>query len=330
MSEEGFLVDEKTITLFPSYVSHGILDTCNFENLEYTTLFKNYAPDMIILFGNSCDSYKAGIEASQMNIPIVHIQGGESDYRVWDDAYGYGITKLSSLHFTSTEKYRQQVIQFGENDQSVFNVGSLLVERINGLATQRSHQFYETIGLNEGEDYLFISYEPDATLGSRNAAVFNELLETLKDKDLYKFKFVFNRSENVGLEKMINQMIDSFVDQHKGRAVSVPKMNLSDLGMAIKYSSATLTNASDCNTIAPTFGIPLISIGKKLQDKTKAKNCVEGSITSNEIRCAVQNGLSTQFQICIEGLASPFEKPSPSNTIMEMIKGYLKIGSKIS
>jgi len=109
---------------------------------RFYRLLKLLKPEIVILLGNLYETFSAAIAASQNNIPIAHIQGDESNFGTWDDSYGYGITKLSHLHFTTIEKYRQQVIRFGESSEKVFNVGSLLVEKIKTLPSGQKIDIY--------------------------------------------------------------------------------------------------------------------------------------------------------------------------------------------
>jgi len=68
--------------------------------------------------------------AVNQRIPIAHLYGGESTEGAVDESIRHAITKLSYLHFTSTETYRKRVIQLGEHPDRVFNVGAIGIENI--------------------------------------------------------------------------------------------------------------------------------------------------------------------------------------------------------
>lgn len=87
-------------------------------------------PNLVILLGDRYEVFSAAISCLILNIPIAHIHGGEVTYGAFDDSIRHSITKMSILHFTSTEEYKKRVIQLGENPKNVFNVGSLGVENI--------------------------------------------------------------------------------------------------------------------------------------------------------------------------------------------------------
>ena len=77
------------------------------EQQAFAAALRDIDPEIVVLFGHSFTTFSAAVAAFLSDIPVAHIQGGESDYGVWDDAHGFGITKIANLHFTATETYRR-------------------------------------------------------------------------------------------------------------------------------------------------------------------------------------------------------------------------------
>ncbi|NOX35720.1 MAG: UDP-N-acetylglucosamine 2-epimerase (hydrolyzing) [Deltaproteobacteria bacterium] len=322
VEEEGFIIDEKTNIVFNAKKNSSQQDLVDFEQLEYDRLLKQLKPEIIILSGNSHETFCAAVAASMNNIPIAHIQGGESKLKTWDDSYGYGITKLSHLHFTSTEKYRRQVIRSGEHAETVFNVGSLLIEKIKTQPLRGKSLFLNETGFKKNDKFIFIYFQPDVSKGSKNAHMFNEVLESLDDGRLDSFRLLFNKPKASGLGKMIIRMIDDFTLNTGGRAVSLPFMSLPDLSRAIKYCSAMVGNSSEGLVMAPSFKTPVVDLGDRQKDRVKAQNIIECHSKKEEIICAIQNGLSSDFKHFIKDKPSPFEQPSPARRIKDIIRGF--------
>ena len=322
IEEEGFVIDEKVNIIFPSQPGFGQSDSVNFEQLEYNRALKQLKPGIVILLGNRYETFCAAIAATLNHIPIAHIQGGESHFRPRDDSYGCGISKLSHLHFTSSEIHRQQVIRSGELPQRVFHVGSLLIEKIRALPLRGKTLFFKEIGFKKDDQFIFVCFHPDSSIGSKNGPVFQEVLNSLADKRLASFRLVFNKPEPSGLGKMIIQMINDFTLNSKGRAVSFPSMSLPDLSRAIKYCSAMVGNSPEGIIMAPSFKTPVIDIGDRQQDRVKAQNIIKCHSKKQEIICAIQNGLSNDFKHFIKDKPSPFEQPSPAGKIKDIIKEF--------
>ena len=95
---------------------------------KFALYFSDHRPDLLIAIGDRYEMFGVGIAASTLLIPICHICGGSTTSGAIDEVYRHSLTKMSSIHFTTCDAYRNRVIQLGENPASVFNVGSLAIE----------------------------------------------------------------------------------------------------------------------------------------------------------------------------------------------------------
>ena len=87
-------------------------------------------PDILLVLGDRYEIFSAVSAAMIMTIPIAHIHGGELSEGSIDDAMRHSITKMSHLHFVSTEEYKRRVNQLGEQPNRIFNIGSLGLDNI--------------------------------------------------------------------------------------------------------------------------------------------------------------------------------------------------------
>ena len=96
----------------------------------FADAFESLRPDLLLILGDRYEMLAVASTALIYKIPIAHLHGGEITEGAFDDAIRHAITKMSHLHFTSTEVYRKRVIQLGEEPDRVFNVGALGVENV--------------------------------------------------------------------------------------------------------------------------------------------------------------------------------------------------------
>lgn len=102
--------------------------------------FSTLKPDVMILLGDRFETFAIAQAALIANVPVAHIHGGEITEAAMDDAIRHAITKLSHLHFTANETYRQRVIQLGEQPERVFNVGAPGIDNIKHLPLLNQQQ----------------------------------------------------------------------------------------------------------------------------------------------------------------------------------------------
>ncbi|MBR5436641.1 MAG: UDP-N-acetylglucosamine 2-epimerase (hydrolyzing), partial [Muribaculaceae bacterium] len=92
---------------------------------EIAPVFDRLKPDMVVLLGDRFEMLAVASAAVVMRIPIVHLHGGEVTEGAIDNSIRNAITSLASLHLTSTEAYRQRIIDMGEPADMVINTGSI-------------------------------------------------------------------------------------------------------------------------------------------------------------------------------------------------------------
>ena len=103
---DGVVVDRKIKIL--SYIDSpvGISKTMANALIRFSEYFNESAPDALIVLGDRYETLAVSLAAFNARIPIIHIHGGEITEGAMDNAIRHSITKLSCLHFPSTEQYK--------------------------------------------------------------------------------------------------------------------------------------------------------------------------------------------------------------------------------
>src|SRR3990172_6453209 len=86
------------------------------------TVLDNLAPDVVVTVADRFETMATAVAAAYMNLPLVHIQGGEITGSI-DEKVRHAVTKLADVHFVATEKAAQRVIRMGERPDRVFVTG---------------------------------------------------------------------------------------------------------------------------------------------------------------------------------------------------------------
>src|SRR5207249_1841841 len=90
--------------------------------VELATVFDNLQPDAVVTVADRYETLATAVAASYMNIPVVHVQGGEVTGSI-DEKVRHAVTKLANLHLVSTDKARERVIKLGEEPDAVILTG---------------------------------------------------------------------------------------------------------------------------------------------------------------------------------------------------------------
>ena len=91
-------------------------------------------PDLLLLIADRYEMLAPASVALALRIPIAHIEGGEISEGAIDDAVRNALTKLSHVHFTSTEQARARVISMGEAEWRVHRAGAPSLDHLRRSA----------------------------------------------------------------------------------------------------------------------------------------------------------------------------------------------------
>lgn len=234
--------------------------------------FRDEKPDMVIVLGDRTEIL--GICAAAMNegIPIAHLHGGELTEGAVDDCIRHAVTKMSYLHFTASETYRNRVIQLGESPDRVFNVGALGVENILHTQLFSYEDMCREIGIPNDQKYVVVTFHPITQEPGEEQHQTQELIAAMREKAGY-FYLITKANADAGGQR-VNELLEDFSEK-------VPNAKLvSSLGMvrylsALKYSEFALGNSSSGIIEAPALGIPTVNIGERQRGRLMADTIVQ-------------------------------------------------------
>ena len=237
----------------------------------FAECFRDDRPDMVVILGDRTEML--GIAAAAMNerIPLAHLHGGEVTEGAVDDCVRHALSKMSYLHFTSTEAYRERVIQLGEAPERVFFVGALSTENILKAPLMSEAELRENVGIPKDMPYSVVTFHP-VTL-EEDSAKFQtlELCKAMEKCD-ENFYLITMANADAGGD-MVNKLLGEFADCHENVKL------VSSLGMkrylsAVKYCSFVLGNSSSGIIEAPVMGAPTVNIGDRQKGRLIADTVI--------------------------------------------------------
>lgn len=315
--EEGFDITAKVPMELSSDKAEDL--SCSMAKLQCDTTktLQQLKPDIVVILGDRYEILAIAIAAFMLHIPVAHIHGGEVTEGAIDDSIRHAVTKLSHLHFTSTEIYKQRVIQLGEDPTRVFNVGSLGVENSKKVQLLNREDFEESIGFQLGEKNLLVTYHPQTISKLTPKEQFQALLDALDQFDNIKIVFTKANADEGG--KIINRMIDDYVAKNLHRSIAFSSLGQLRYFNAIRYVDAVVGNSSSGILEVPSFHKPTINIGDRQKGRVMAKSIINCSVNTNEIVKAIKNLYKSEAK-AFATTKNPYEGIKTAHTIKEELK----------
>ncbi|WP_276382073.1 UDP-N-acetylglucosamine 2-epimerase [Flavobacterium sp. H4147] len=316
--EDGFYINEKVETLLSSDTPVGIAKSIGLGIISFSETFQRLQPDLIVVLGDRFEIFAACSAAMVSKIPIAHCHGGEATEGLIDEAIRHSITKMSHIHFTSTEEYRSRVIQLGEQPQNVFNVGALGIENINKLKLLNRKEFEQSINFHLKQNNFLVTFHP-VTLDNATAEVqFKELLSALDTFENVTIIFTKPNADTEG--RIIIQMIDEYVLNNPQKAISFTSMGQLRYLSAIQFMDVVIGNSSSGLIEVPSFQKPTLNIGDRQQGRVKALSVIDCKADKVEIEKAIHLAMSLDFKEKIKKSENPYGERNSSDEIVKVIK----------
>ncbi|EPD7134045.1 UDP-N-acetylglucosamine 2-epimerase [Campylobacter upsaliensis] len=282
----------------------------------FAEAFETLKPDAVVILGDRYEMLGVASAALMMHIPIIHLCGGELTLGAMDDSIRHSISKMASLHFVSTKAYKKRLMQLGEEEGRIFNVGSLAGENVKKLKLLSKKELESELGLSL-KNFLLITYHSE-TLNLQNTKkevqILLDFLDTLKDITLIFTKA--NADEN-GL--LINQALENYCLKNSHKAKLFDNLGALKYLSALKHAKAVVGNSSSGICESGFFKTPCINIGDRQKGRIRGDNIIDCKM--KDLKKAFKRLESKEFKEKMKHFKNPFEsKKSPSIFIKDVIK----------
>ena len=239
---------------------------------------KEISPDMIVVHGDRVETLAGVIVGSLNNILAAHIEGGELSGTV-DELIRHAVTKLAHVHFVSNEEAKRRLMQMGENEKSIFIIGSpdIDIMKSENLPTlQETKEWYEI----PFDEYAIFVYHPVTTELDRLERDIKEVVSAIIESGRnYMVIYPNNdRGSDIILEEYTR------LDNRKNFRV-LPSLRFEFFLTLLANSRFIIGNSSAGVKEAEVYGVPAINIGSRQSNRTKSKNIIN---VENDIKAILE------------------------------------------
>ncbi len=322
MEKDGFIIDYKIPIINETAADNAVTTIKSMATAlsGFADAFNQLKPDLVVLLGDRYEILSAAEAALIERIPIAHIHGGEVTEGAYDDAIRHSVTKMSQLHFPTTDNHRKRIIQLGEQPERVFNVGSLGVENIKKLPLMSKEEIEKEIGFKIDDNTILVTYHP-VTLGNRTAKDdIDDFIAALEERKDLRVIFTMPNSDTGG--KFIVDAINGFVARNADRAKAYKSLGVLRYLSVMKQVAAVVGNSSSGLLEVPSFGIPTLNIGDRQKGRTAAESVYNCAPDKNSVLNGLETVLSKQFKEFASTVRNPYEKANTAEEIFKVISTY--------
>jgi UDP-hydrolysing UDP-N-acetyl-D-glucosamine 2-epimerase len=327
IEKDGFHIDEKIEILLSSNTAVGTAKSMGLGVLGFADALSRLKPDVLIILGDRYEALAAAQTAMILRIPIIHLHGGEITEGAYDDAIRHAITKLSYLHGTSTEEYRQRVIQLGEAPVRVKNIGAIGLDHLKRSIFMSIEELSESLNFPLKQPFFLVTYHP-VTLGSEEPEVsFQALLDALDEYPEHQVILTYPNADDGG--RRITPILEEYARNNPQRVLAIPSLGQVRYLSSVSHATAVIGNSSSGIIEVPAFDVPTVNVGVRQKGRLAAKSVLNAPANKQSIADAIQVAVTRSYKQTGENVHNPYGQGDASAQVIEMIKSLRFEPSKV-
>lgn len=315
IENDGFKIDATVEMLLSSDTPTGVVKSMGIALIGLADAYHRLKPDYIVILGDRYEALAAAEAAMLMRIPVVHLHGGEVTVGAYDDAIRHAITKLSYLHFTATEQYRQRVIQLGEAPERVFNVGTIGNEHLHRTQMMSLEELETSLNFKINKPFFVVTYHPVTLADEPAKESFGALLEALDQFPEYQVVITYPNADDGG--RSIIPLLEEYALRQPERVKAVPSLGQKRYLSAVRLSTAVIGNSSSGISEVPSLKIPTVDIGHRQKGRLCANSVIHCKPEVDAIVDAIKKALLPREELNYQ---NPYGEGMVGLKILEVIK----------
>jgi UDP-N-acetylglucosamine 2-epimerase (hydrolysing) len=275
----GFL----NIHTFENHTHETTMDLTLAKTIEGLSAYvKSCEPDMIVIHGDRVEALAGAIVGSLNNILVAHIEGGEVSGTI-DELIRHSTSKMSHVHFVSNKQAKKRLMQMGELENAIFTIGSPDVDIMfsNNLPNlETAKQYYEI----QFEAYAVAMFHPVTTEAKHMQEYADNFVEALL-LDHHNYVVVFPNND-LGSLAVLNAY-EKLKDNPRFRVF--PSLRFEYFLTLLKKSQFIIGNSSAGIREAPYYGLPIINIGTRQQNRALHADIINVDYSTQSILNALNS-----------------------------------------
>lgn len=273
----------KNVHTYPNHTHETTMDLTLAKTIEGLSSYcKISTPDLIVVHGDRAETLAGAIVGSLNNILVAHIEGGELSGTV-DELIRHSVSKLSHIHFVSNAEAAKRLLQMGEMESSIYIIGSpdidiMFSDALPDLASAKN--YYQI----QFEDYALVMFHPVTTEADEMKQYTDNFIQALLE-DHHNYVVIYPNND-LGSQYIISAF-QKLKENPRFRVF--PSLRFEYFLSLLKNSQFIIGNSSAGIREAPYYGIPVINIGTRQQNRAIHANISNVDYETANIRTALKN-----------------------------------------
>ena len=292
----------------------GMAKTIGIAALGLADVLGCMRPDLLLLIADRYEMLAPASVALALRIPIAHIEGGEISEGAIDDAVRNALTKMSHIHFTSTNLARQRVIAMGEEPWRVHRAGAPSLDHLRRSQLLTREEVEQRLQLDLSQPTVLIAYHP-VTIRRETTEEVDALFAALASTS-GQILFCYPNAD-AGSHHIIERTRAFLANRNNGKIFT----NLDPITYWSLLRNVEMLAGNSSSGIMETasFALPTVNVGLRQKGRERARNVLDAAPEAAEIRDKINQARSETFRQSLVGMENPYGNGYASEKIVEIL-----------
>lgn len=288
--EKRFGPVEKILSLFDSDDLLARVKGLGLIVMELSEVVRRNNPDVLITLGDREEALATAIVGNYMNVPVVHMGGGDRVIGNVDDHVRHSVTKLAHMHCAFTKRSGQRIIQMGEEPWRVHVTGSPGLDGIRKEPWMSRQELEDALRIRLGDKFIVLIQHP---ISSEYEQAASQMDTTLRAVSLLRIPtVVIQPNSDAGTRKMI-EIIESYV-QANDFIYAFPNLPRNVFINLLRHAVCLVGNSSAGIHEAPYLRLPVVNVGDRQLGREHSTNVVFVPFDVDSITATVRRLLTDE------------------------------------
>jgi UDP-N-acetylglucosamine 2-epimerase (non-hydrolysing) len=318
IEEDGFYINEKIPMLDKNDNKQGVIDSFANGLRGYSDALVRLSPDILVVLGDRYETLAVTQTAYILNVPVLHLHGGEVTEGAYDDGFRHAITKLSYFHCVAALEYQNRVIQLGESPDRVFNTGALGLEHITRSEIIDINILSNNFNFDFTVPYLLVTFHPETLSLHSIKSDIEKIISGLNAFMSLKIVMTYPNVDHGGRE--IIECLNEYSKNQSTRVLLVKSFGHKFYHSVVKYSEAVIGNSSSGIIEVPSLKVPTVNVGNRQKGRVRARSVIDTDYEIVNIIKSIEKALILKSSFDLSIYENPYGSGHTSKKIIDVIK----------
>jgi UDP-N-acetylglucosamine 2-epimerase (non-hydrolysing)/GDP/UDP-N,N'-diacetylbacillosamine 2-epimerase (hydrolysing) len=268
-------------------------------------------PDLVLSGFDIGGNFAVTIAAAHMNIPVLHIQGGEVTGSI-DESIRHAMSKFSHIHLPATYDAKDRLIRMGEDPANIFVVGCPSIDVLVDTPVISKEELEKEFDLDFSKPFVIMIQHPVTTEAASSLDQIKETISAIKELGIQCIVLLPNN--DAGFSDIIYEIKNSGLKWYP----SLPTNKFINL---YRNAWALIGNSSSGIHETPTYKIPAVNIGNRQMGRERAENVIDVSNKKEDIKKGIEKAIyDDEFRAFVKTIVNPYGIGNSADQIIDVMK----------